>query len=146
MKTVGCGKSRDTKSTLLQPKNIKHLSNTSPDAGLKAIVEIYFKFHHPLQNTASATRFLQCINFAIEFKVNHEIPSLDVRNERNLNTFTTIVHRKTTFTGHYTKWDSFTPRKYKINLIRILAYRCLRICSSSSFITELTGVESNSGE
>ena len=58
MKTVGCGKSRDTKSTLLQPKNIKHLSNTSPDAGLKAIVEIYFKFHHPLQNTASATRFL----------------------------------------------------------------------------------------
>ena len=38
---------------------------------------------------------------------------------------------KQTFTGLYTKWDSFTPRKYKINLIRTLTYRCLRICSSS---------------
>ena len=53
------------------------------------------------------------INFTIEFEENHEIPFLDVRIKRNLNTFTTTVHRKTTFTGLYTKWDSFTPRKYK---------------------------------
>ena len=45
-----------------------------------------------------------------------------------------IMYRKTTFTGLYTKWDSFTPRKYKINLIRTLTYRCLRICSSSSLL------------
>ena len=32
------------------------------------------------------------------------------------------------------KWDSFTPRKYKINLIRTLTYRCLRICSSTSLL------------
>ena len=89
-------------------------------------------------NVASATRFLQYlntrhpnINFTIEFEENHEIPFLDVRVKRNLNTFTTTVHRKTTFTGLYHKWDSFTPRKYKINLIRTLTYRCLRICSSS---------------
>ena len=92
-------------------------------------------------NVASATRFLQYlntrhpnINFTIEFEENHEIPFLDVRVKRNLNTFTTTVHRKTTFTGLYTKWDSFTPRKYKINLIRTLTYRCLRICSSSSLL------------
>ena len=92
-------------------------------------------------NVASATRFLQYlntrhpnINFTIEFEENHEIPFLDVRVKRNLNTFTTTVHRKKTFTGLYTKWDSFTPRKYKINLIRTLTYRCLRICSSSSFL------------
>ena len=85
------------------------------------------------------TRFLQYlntrhpnINFTTEFEENHEIPFLDVRVKRNLNTFTTTVHCKTTFTGLYTKWDSFTPRKYKINLIRTLTYRCLRICSSSS--------------
>ena len=93
-------------------------------------------------NVASATRFLQYLktrhpntNFTIEFEENHDIPFLDfldVRVECNLNTFTTTLHRKTTFTGLYTKWDSFTPRKYKINLIRTLAYRCLRICSSSS--------------
>ena len=74
------------------------------------------------------------INFTIEFEENHEIPFLDVRVKRNLNTFTTTVHHKTTFTGLYTKWDSFTPRKYKINLIRTQTYRCLRICSSSSLL------------
>ena len=39
-----------------------------------------------------------------------------------------------TFTGLYTKWDSFTPRKYKVNLIRTLTYRCLRICSKSTLL------------
>ena len=34
----------------------------------------------------------------------------------------------------YTKWDSFTPRKYKINLIRTLTFRCFRICSSPSLL------------
>ena len=29
---------------------------------------------------------------------------------------------------------SFTPRKYKINLIRTLSYRCLRICSKSTLL------------
>ena len=92
-------------------------------------------------NVASATRFLQYlntrhpnINFTIEFEENHGIPFLDVRVKRNLNTFTTTVHRKRTFIGLYTKCESFTPRKYKMNLICTLTYRCLRICSSSSFL------------
>lgn len=36
MKIIGCGKSRDLKATFLKQKKkyIKHLSNTSPDAGL----------------------------------------------------------------------------------------------------------------
>ena len=50
------------------------------------------------------------------------------------NSFMTSVYRKKTFTGLYTKWDSFTPRKYKINLIRTLTYRCFRICSSASLL------------
>ena len=70
----------------------------------------------------------------MELEENQAIPFLYVRIKRNLNNFTTTVHRKTTFTGLYTKWDSFTPRKYKINLIRTLTYRCLRICSSSSLL------------
>ena len=48
--------------------------------------------------------------------------------------FSTSIYRKKTFTGLYTKWDSFTPRKYKINLIRTLTFRCFRICSSSSLL------------
>ena len=67
----------------------------------------------------------------IEFEQNQEIPFLDVLIKRHLNnSFSTSIYRKKTFTGLYTQWDSFTPRKYKINLIRTLTYRCLRICSS----------------
>lgn len=46
----------------------------------------------------------------------------------------TSIYRKKTFTGLYTKWDFFTPRKYKINLIRSLTYRYYRVCSSGSLL------------
>ena len=54
---------------------------------------------------------------------------LDIRLKRNLDSFfSTSIYRKKTFTGLYTKC-SFTLRKYKTNLVRTLAYRCIRICS-----------------
>ena len=37
-------------------------------------------------------------------------------------------------TGLYTKWDSFTPRKYKVNLIHTLTCRCFCICWSPSLL------------
>ena len=46
----------------------------------------------------------------------------------------TSIYRKKTFTGLYTKWDSFTPRKYKVNHIRTLTYGCFRICSSPTLL------------
>ena len=48
--------------------------------------------------------------------------------ENNQHNFSASICRKKTFTGLYTKWDSFTPRKYKINLICTLALSCYRIC------------------
>jgi hypothetical protein len=75
------------------------------------------------------------VKFTIEFEQNGEIPFVDVLVKRcPNNTFETSVYRKKTFTGLYTKWDSFTPRRYKINLIRTLTYRCFRICSSTSLL------------
>ena len=71
------------------------------------------------------------IKFTIEFEQNDEIPFLDILMKRNRDSsFSTSIYRKKTFTGLSTKWDSFTPRKYKINLVRTLVYRCIRICSS----------------
>ena len=89
-------------------------------------------------NKDTAVQFLSYLNsrhkniqFTIEFELDQEIPFLDVLIKRHLNYFfSTSIYRKKTFTGLYTQWDSFTPRKYKINLIRTLTYRCLRICSS----------------
>ena len=90
----------------------------------------------------TACEFLQYLNsrhhsikFTIEFEQDNVIPFLDILVKRcPNNTFVTSIYRKKTFTGLYTKWDSFTPRKYKINLIRTLTYRCYRICSSASLL------------
>ena len=90
----------------------------------------------------TANEFLRYLNsrhnsikFTIEFEQENEIPFLDILVKRCPdNSFMTSVYRKKTFTGLYTKWDSFTPRKYKINLIRTLTYRCFRICSSASLL------------
>ena len=90
----------------------------------------------------NANKFLSFLNsrhdsikFTLEFEEDNKIPFLDILLKRCPdNTFSTSVYRKKTFTGLYTKWDSFTPRKYKINLIRTLTYRCFRICSSPSLL------------
>ena len=90
----------------------------------------------------TANQFLQYLNsrhknikFTIEFEENNEIPFLDILvKHSDSNKLTTSVYRKKTFTGLYTKWDSFTPRRYKINLIRSLTYRHFRICSSPELL------------
>ena len=86
---------------------------------------------------SNALQFLQYLNschvnikFTIEFEENNVIPFLDVLIKRHNHIFSTSICRKKTFTGLYTKWDSFTPRKCKVNLIRNLTFRCYRICSS----------------
>ena len=99
------------------------------------------------ENKDTANGFLQYLNsrhnsikFTIEFEQDNEIPFLDILVKRcPNNTFVTSIYRKKTFTGLYTKWDSFTPRKYKINLIRTLTYRCYRICSSASLLQSALG-------
>ena len=87
------------------------------------------------------SRFLDFLNrrhpnikFTMELEENREIPFLDVCIKRGHNTFSTTIHHKKTFTGLYTKWDSFTPRKYKVKLIRTLTYRCLHVCSKSTLL------------
>ena len=71
------------------------------------------------------------IKFTTESEQNDEIPFLDILLKRNLDSsFSTSIYRKKSFNGLYIKWDSFTLRKYKINLVRTLAYRCITICLS----------------
>ena len=90
----------------------------------------------------TASRFLDFLNsrhpnikFTMELEENREIPFLDVVYQGlSDNTFSTTVHRKKTFTSLYTKWVSFTLRKYKVNLIRTLTYRCLHVCSKSTLL------------
>ena len=83
---------------------------------------------------STATQFLQYLNnchanikFTVEFEENCTIPFLDILIKRHNYTFSTSIYRKKTFTGLYTKWHSFTPRKYKVNLIRTLTSASVRL-------------------
>ena len=99
------------------------------------------------ENKDTANGFLHYLNsrhnsikFTIELEQDNEIPFLDILVKRcPNNAFVKSIYLKKSFTGLYTKWDSFTPRKYKINLIRTLTYRCYRICSSASLLQSALG-------
>lgn len=63
-------------------------------------------------------------------------PFLDVRVMKLGNAFTTSTFYKPTHTGLYTNWYSFTPRKYKINLVKCLLFRAWNICSNATLFKE----------
>ena len=70
-----------------------------------------------------------------EFEQAKEIPFLDILIKRcPNNTLITSIYQKKTFTGLYTKWDSFRLRKYKVNLIHTPTNRCFRICFTTSLL------------
>lgn len=73
------------------------------------------------------------LKFTVEKESNCCLSFLDV----NSNGFSTSVFRKATFSGLYTRWDSFVPYQRKINLIRTLMFRALKICSNSFLSGEM---------
>ena len=99
--------------------------NARPSVWFRYVDDTFSWFH----NKSTATQFLQYLNnchanikFTVEVQENCTIPFLDILIKRHNHTFSTSFYRKKTFTGLYTKWDSFTPRKYKVNLIRTLMH------------------------
>ena len=62
---------------------------------------------------------------------------LDVLVDRSNLGFTTSVFRKPTFTGQYTRWDSYSSTRNKIALINILINRAQRICSPCNLPAEI---------
>ena len=63
-----------------------------------------------------------------------KLPFLDVLITKTSNGIEKIVYKKPTFSGLYTKWDSYTPTKYKCNLINNLLHRAHQICSSFTLL------------
>ena len=51
--------------------------------------------------------------------------------------FSTAAYRKPTFTGQYPRWDSFSAKKFKLNLIKCLRNRAMKICSPNKFQEEV---------
>ena len=80
------------------------------------------QFHTALNKIHPALRF------TVERESNCQLPFMDVLVQRT-NELVRSVYRKPTFTGLYTRWDSFAPTSQKIALIKSLASRARKICS-----------------
>ena len=105
-------------------------------------------------NTQESSQFLEQLNSlhpALQFTCENEdqglLPFLDARVMKKYSTeedrvsFDTTVYRKPTFSGQYTRWDSYSARSQKINLIRCLVNRAKRICSHNYLQEELDNIK-----
>ena len=100
------------------------------------------------KNEKDANSFLIQLNsmhpslkFTVEKKSNHQLAFLDVFVHKTSTAFLTSVYRKSTFSGLYTRWDSFCSQQGKINLVKTLVHRALMI-SSKSFLDEIEFIRS----
>ena len=82
------------------------------------------------------------LHFTFEKECGGTLPFLDVLVEKNDCHIITSIYRKPTFTGQYVRWNSFSPKKRKINLISTLVHRALAICSKSTLSAELSKIRS----
>ena len=64
--------------------------------------------------------------FTHENEINKSLLFLDVLVEKSKKKFNTLVYRKPTFTGQYTCWDSFGPKKRKLILLVLLFTELLK--------------------
>lgn len=77
------------------------------------------------------------LRFTHETELNNQLPFLDILVHRTSNGFETSVFRKATFSGLYTQWNSFCSSSRKINLIKTLVHRAVKICSQTHLPGEL---------
>ena len=71
------------------------------------------------------------LQFTMESEADAKLPFMDVLVQRRNGRFLRSVYRKPTFTGLYTRWDSFAPTHQKVALIKSLSSRARKICSES---------------
>ena len=75
-------------------------------------------------------------------EMDYKLPFLDVLVVRRSFAFVTSIYRKPTFTGLYLSWDAFAPKSRKVNLIKWLTFRALKIFSEYKIITEFEQIKS----
>ena len=81
------------------------------------------------------------LRYTFEKESNLPLPFLDVLVEKSPSKFITSIYWKPTFTGQYLRWNSFSPRKRKTNLILTLIHLALAICSPERLPSELDDVK-----
>ena len=82
-------------------------------------------------------RLHPALKFTFENEHDGKLPFLDILVERTELGFETSVYRKPTFSGQYIRWESFSLRKRKTNLIATLVHRALMICTKNKLKQEI---------
>ena len=92
--------------------------------------------------------FFHCLNdlhptltFNMEEEKDNKSSFSDVFVERYSSAFLICIYRKPTFTGLYLNWDAFAPKPRKVNLIKCLTFRALKICSESKIKNEFEQIK-----
>ena len=92
-------------------------------------------------NTSSIEIFLRNLNsvhsqiqFTKEVESHNSLAFLDVLIEKTDKGIKTSTYHKPTRTGHLTKFSSFSPLRYKRNLVNSLLHRSYSVCNSYSQI------------
>ena len=82
------------------------------------------------------------LQFTMEKEHDSSLPFMDVNIKKEKGNLVRSIYRKPTFTGIYTRWDSFAASGQKIGLMRALTSRAIKICSSSTLPDELKKLRS----
>ena len=94
------------------------------------------------QQSEQLLQFLHGIHSSLQFTCEHESDGrllfMDVLVEKtDADKVVTSVYHKPTFTGLYIPWDSFCAGKHKINFVKSLVHRAMKICSKSRLGQEI---------
>ena len=91
-------------------------------------------FYHYKKSIIEFEKILNSVHpniaFTTELQSKNRLSFLDVLVDNSGRNLVTTTFRKLTLSGICTKWNSFVPLRFKINLINCLLDRCYSICSS----------------
>ena len=76
------------------------------------------------------------LTFTMDEENDNQLQFLDVLIEGRSFGFVTSIYRKPTFTGLFLSWDAFAPKFRKVNLIKCLIFRAVKICSDNRIKSE----------
>ena len=118
-------------------------SNQNPLVYYRYVDDCFILFNNKEECDEMFTSFNRLhpsIKFTQETEVNNTLPFLDVLVERRNGEFVTSVYRKNTFTGQYVNFQSYCTQKRKVNLIRTLCDRAIKICSTTELDAEVNKI------
>ena len=107
--------------------------NMQPDVFFRYVADCFAVFPD-FESAMLFYRKLNQIHSNVNFTYDKQLPFLDVNVDNSKDKLELSIYRKPTHTGLYNKWSSLAPTKYKINLIRSLVNRAIKVCSNRQLL------------